>query len=140
MIITHLAQLSQCNTIHSLHLWWAQLHQPNESEKLYQSQEICQSAKSKKPTLSNKTCSLIYYQHILNIYITATDQWPKSQGFLRLVFTWNRVKVIIRKAEGYNEVKIKLTVLEEKRQCCSWLHCLQSSKNWIVIIVSGRLY
>ena len=63
--------------------------------------------------------SLIYYQHILNIYITATDQWPKSQGFLRLDFTWNRVKVIIRKAEGYNEVKIKLTVLEEKRQCCS---------------------
>ena len=57
--------------------------------------------------------------HFKYIYITATDQWPKSQEFLRLDFTWNRVKVIIRKAEGYNEVKIKLTVLEEKRQCCS---------------------
>ena len=57
--------------------------------------------------------------HFKYIYVTATDQWPESQGFLRLVFTWNGVKVIIRKAEGYDLVKIKLTVLEEKRQCCS---------------------
>ena len=57
--------------------------------------------------------------HFKYIYVTATDQWRESQGFLRLVFTWNGVKVIIRKAEGYDLVKIKLTVLEEKRQCCS---------------------
>ena len=62
----------------------------------------------------------------------------KKKYPLRLVFTSEAfgVGVIIRSAERYDLVKIKLTESEEEYQCRLRLHCLRSSENQIAGVVT----
>ena len=57
---------------------------------------------------------------------------------LRLVFTSDEVgvRVVIRRVQWYDLVKIKLTELEVEHPLCLWLCRLRSSENYIVGIAS----